>query len=414
MMNKPRSWIVLVSVLLISALVATSYNARSAAAAPAAAAPATTTSPAAGAKGGPALELAQTVSAVTGIAISPLLGVSAIGAWQYFKAPSDQRSKLSWYAQPWFWLSGLALVGLVAAKDVLGAATPPGLKKPIDVAETLENKVSALVATGALIPMIGSFLHAAGGSPSSALPFHVGGMAVADGSILLQIAATPFALAAYAVVWLAAHSIQVLILLSPWGVVDVALKSMRTALLSALAGIAYIDPWIGAALSVVLIVLAYFIAGWSFRLSVAGWVYCWDFLTLRRARFTPAPKENWAFAAHAIDEVPIRTYGRLLKNSDGVLEFRYRPWLFLAEKTKQVPGKEFAVGRALFHPTLEVVQGEDSEKLFNFPPRFRTHEEELAKAYSLEVREVGLLGGVKAIGHWISQLFGISGSPARG
>ena len=405
-MKSSRPWVILFLVALLASLITASYNARSAT-------PSSISTPSAksGAKGGPALELAQTVSAVTGIAISPLLGVSAMGAWQYFRAPADKRSTLSWYAQPWFWLSGLALVGLVAAKDVLGAATPPGLKKPIDVAEALENKISGLVAAGALIPMIGSFLHASG-VPQTGLPIHIGGMAFVDGSMLLQIAATPFALAAYAVVWMAAHSIQVLILLSPLGIIDVILKSMRTALLSALAGIAYIDPWIGAALSVALILVAYLIAGWSFRLSITGWVYCWDFLSFRWARFTPSEKENWAFASQAIDEVPIRTYGRLVKNSAGQVEFHYRPLLFLAEKVKTLASGQLVIGRALFHPTLEALQGEDTHRLFNFPPRFQTHEKELSKAYSIPVQEVGLLGATKAIAHWLSQLFGFSRSPA--
>ena len=355
-----------------------------------------------------ALEIAQTVSAVTGIAISPLLGVGAVGCYQYVR--SSDRSKLSWYAQPWFFLPALALVGLVAAKDVLGAATPPGLKKPIDVAETLENKVSGIVATGAIVPMIGNFLHAA--VPHSGLDIGSLHLAAIDATPLLQILATPFALAAYAIVWMAAHSIQVLILLSPWGVVDVVLKSIRTALLSALAGIAYINPWLGAALSILLILLAYFIAGWSFRLTTYGTVFCWDFFTFRRTRFTPGTGENWAFAARAIGEVPIRTYGRLRKASGGGLEFSYRPWLFLAEKRESLPAGSLVVGRALHHPTLESVAEGSERRLFNFPPRFRGHEEALAQAYGLKISDIGLLGGLKAIGHWLRELFGVGGAAA--
>jgi hypothetical protein len=352
-----------------------------------------------------ALELAQTVTAVTGIAISPLLGVGAVGCYQYVKAPSADRGKLSWYAQPWFFVPALLVVGLLAAKDVLGVATPPGLKKPIDVAETLENKVSGLVATGAIVPMIGTFLRAAG--PVTGLdpgPLH---LAAVDLTPLLQIAATPFALAAYAVVWLAAHTVHVLILLSPWGVVDAVLKGIRTALLSALTGISLIDPWIGALLSVVLIVIAYFIAGWSFRLSRYGSVFCWDFFSLRRLRFKPSTGENWGFAARAMGEVPIRTYGRLRRTEAGKLEFAYRPWLFLAEKVHPLAEGSHAVGRALLHPTLETAAGDSHRTLFNFPPRYRGHEEELARAYGVPLLDVGLLGGLRAIGSGLRELVGL-------
>ena len=54
---------------------------------------------------GPGLALAQTISTVTGVAISPLIGVGALGAWQWFGAKTDeQKANLSWYAQVWFWL----------------------------------------------------------------------------------------------------------------------------------------------------------------------------------------------------------------------------------------------------------------------------------------------------------------------
>ena len=60
-----------------------------------------------GVKSSPGLDAAQAISTITGVAISPLLGVSAVGAWQWFKCAPEKRARLSWYAQPWFWLRGL-------------------------------------------------------------------------------------------------------------------------------------------------------------------------------------------------------------------------------------------------------------------------------------------------------------------
>jgi hypothetical protein len=86
----------------------------------------------------PGTAAAETISQVTGIAISPLLGTAGIGAVRYFRTPEAQRDKLSWYAQPWFWGPALALIALVALKDSVGTALPPALKKPFDVAEVFE------------------------------------------------------------------------------------------------------------------------------------------------------------------------------------------------------------------------------------------------------------------------------------
>ena len=59
----------------------------------------------------------------------------------------------------------------------------------------------------------------------------------------------------------------------------------RTALLGLVTVTATLNPWLGALLSVVVIVVAYLVAGWAFRLTVFGSVFCWDFLSGRRKSF---------------------------------------------------------------------------------------------------------------------------------
>src|SRR5690349_11492621 len=66
----------------------------------------------------PAAPIASAISTVTGIAISPLLGTSAYGAYKYFTAKDDAaRAALPWYAKMSFWLPALGLVVLCALKD---------------------------------------------------------------------------------------------------------------------------------------------------------------------------------------------------------------------------------------------------------------------------------------------------------
>src|ERR1043166_1987563 len=58
----------------------------------------------------PGVEVAQAISTITGVAISPLMGVSGVGAWKYYHTPPAQRTKLPWYAQPWFWGPAILVV----------------------------------------------------------------------------------------------------------------------------------------------------------------------------------------------------------------------------------------------------------------------------------------------------------------
>src|SRR5262245_38606238 len=62
------------------------------------------------AKPTPGVEAAQAISTITGVAISPLLGVGAVGAVKYYRTPEAARGRLPWFAQPWFFVPALVLV----------------------------------------------------------------------------------------------------------------------------------------------------------------------------------------------------------------------------------------------------------------------------------------------------------------
>ena len=354
----------------------------------------------ASAKKAPGVELAQTLSLITGVAISPLLGVSAVGAWTYFEAPPEKRANLPWYANPAFWIPALVLVGFVAAKDILGTAAPTALKKPFDIAETIENKVSGLIAAGAFVPLVASVSNT---FKTDGSMFNSMGLAAIDLSWLGNLITVPVAMLIFFFVFLLGHAINVLILLSPFTTVDTALKSARLALLMSVPATSYINPWFGALWALVIILVAYLVAGWTFRLSHFGTVFVWDYFTLRRKRFQPDPKANKLFLARAVNKVPIRTYGKLVKNDQGKLVLNYRPWLVLPLRTLELPEGHYEAGRGAFYSEIMRVEGEEAKTILLLPPRYRGHEDELVKIYGLAgARDVGLL----AAWAWLKSVFG--------
>lgn len=365
----------------------------------------------------PGLELAALATQVTGIAISPLLGVSAVGAYQYFAADTaEAKARLPWFAQPSFWILGLLLVAAVAAKDAAGAALPPGWKKPLDIAETIENKASGLVAAGAVIPSLvtlGSKLIMDSSGLGGVVEIHSTGLAMLpvaafDTSWLLSLLMVPLSVAVFAVVWLASHAINVLILLSPWGAIDAALKGVRASLLGLVTATAWIDPVVGATLSVVIIVIAYFAAGWAFRLMVFGTVFCWDFFTLRRKRFQLLADGNKLFTGSRFEGVPPRTYGRLCQAADGTLTLKFRPWLFLAQREVPVPREGLVVGRGVFYSEVlgHDAKTDKNRTLLLLPPRYLGQEELFARTYHISgTCEVGL----RRAWSWIKEALGFGG-----
>jgi hypothetical protein len=343
---------------------------------------------------------AVALTKITGIAISPMLGVGAVGAYDYFTCPKGQADQLPWYAQIHFWLPALLLVGVVAFKDVAGAALPPGWKKPLDVAETVESKISGLVAAGAIVPSIAAIF---GSTLTSSADPHViqAGILGISFAPLLNVLTIPFALTAFVLVWLVGHVINVLILISPWGAIDAGLKAARTSLLGLLVIVHKIDPVWGAVFSLIIIVIAYFIAGWSFRMMFFGTVFTWDFVLRRRKRFTPDPKTNWMFTGRKLEKTPIRTYGKVTTAEDGTLRFDYRPWLFLPARTVTLPTGQYAIGRGLFYPEIMTVEGEKRKTLLSMPPRYKKHEEEIGRIYGInDIRDTGLLKGLKSFWRW--------------
>ncbi len=350
----------------------------------------------------PGLELAALATQVTGIAISPMLGVSAVGAYQWMQAGTpEEKAALPWFANPSFWALGILMVGAVAAKDAFGATLPPGWKKPLDILETIENKASGLVAAGAVVPSLvtlGSKMIMNSSGLGASVDFHVTGLAMLpvatfDTSWLLSILMVPLSVAVFGVVWLSSHAITVLILLSPWGAIDAVFKGLRTSLLGLVTATAWIDPVVGATLSVIIILLAWLMAGWAFRLTVFGSVFCWDFFTVRRKRFQVLADGNKVFTGDEIAGVPRRTYGRLHQAADGALTLKFRPWLVLPAREVAVPREGLVVGRGVFYSEVlgHDAKTDKNRTLLLLPPRYLGHEELFARTYHISgTCEVGL------------------------
>ena len=345
---------------------------------------------------------AQTLSMITGVAISPLMGVGGVGAWQWWEAKTpEEKAKLNWYANPLFWAPALLLVGLCFLKDSAGVVVPPMLKKPFDVAETIEHKVSGLVATGAFVPIAASIFHAA--TPAPGASFSVAGFAAIDLSWLYNALMVPIAMVAFFIVFLASNAINILILLSPFGAVDAALKAFRTSIIASVAVTSFANPWVGAAWALVVILISWLIAGWSFRLSHFGMSFIWDFISGRSRRFTPDTVANKVFLGRKIDYVPARTYGKLSRDEKGHLVLKYRPWLVFGERTLTLPVGEYAAGKGMFFSEILQLEGDKTKIALLLPPRYRSHEEELVAIYGLAgVRDTGLL----AAWSWVKSMLG--------
>lgn len=362
----------------------------------------------------PGVSLSQGISEITGVAISPLMGVSVVGAWTYYKEEPHLRHRLPWYCHPGVWGTGLALLAICFLKDFLGAAAPPLVKKPLDFLELFENKVSALVASAAFVPLVAlAMAHFNQAQPQVVNDFAGSGLAViplaswVDLSVHTPWITIPVSLVAFAVVWLSAHAINVLIALSPFGIVDAGLKLIKLGLMALVVGATFIHPYAGAAVSLVLILIGFFVAGWSFRLTLFGTLMGADFLLNRRAEAADLKAGVRGFLARRTQGVPVRTSGRLRHDASGGLVFSYHPWLVLPERqiSLAVEDAHKVICKGVLHPSL--AHREDSvsastRSALILLPRYRGLEDMIARHFGCqEVMDGALIRGFKAMRQWL-------------
>ena len=325
----------------------------------------------------PGVDLAEGISQITGTAVSPLLGVSAIGTWTYFSTAAEHRDQLPWYCQPLAWGIGFSVLALCFAKDSLGIALPPLVKKPLDFLELFENKASAAIASTAFVPLIAAQMSQRVAA-SRAAATETASFMSGEGTLLasapmptlsaLPLLETwllvPLAIFGFLVVWLLGHAINVLMLLSPFGIVDAFLKFIRLLAIAVIVTITAIFPTLGVILCLALIVIAALLAPAAFRLAAFGSLMGGDYLVSLVRRKKKCGETVRGFLARKTEHrLKARSFGKLECDHEGQLSFVSR-WLFIGPRRRVVLSEESgsaSLNRGLLFPSLAILEHESQD-----------------------------------------------------
>ena len=377
----------------------------------------------------PGVSLAEGITEVTGVAISPLLGISAVGAWKYWRTAVEARVHLPWYCQPWAWGTGIGLIALCFCKDLFGAAVPGILKKPLDWVELFENKVSALVASAAFVPLVALAMseyqriqpeqaaNALAGSGLAMTPL----AAMLDASLQSPWITVPLSLALFAVVWLTSHAVHVLIALSPFGIVDTGLKLAKLGVLTLLTACAAmihtVSPIPALVLCGIIAIISALLARWSFRLLVFGSVMVSDLLFGKKSSTDEIRTAGTgAFLARCHQGIPSRSYGRIETDASGHAFFIRRPWLVLPPRRVPLPADGLVLCKGILHPSLGHRSAPDAKpvRLCYLLPRYRGVEDSLAaRLRCTETLDSALVRGFKAIRQWFTDVTAFAAETAQ-
>jgi len=340
-------------------------------------------------------EVSSAVATVTSTAISPLLGVCLLGIYDYTRTAPEARAALPFYSRPHFWIPIGILLLLIFFKDSVGGAVPL-LKKPLDAVEVLivnkaalillafpvmYHEVARLTGIRDIASLVVPPVYA---STPGALETagHIGTAAA------MLLAGTIITL----VVWVVGHAANVLALLSPVPYFDLGVKLFRAAILLTVVGCAIVNPTLGLIASLIVIGVSAILFWFALRLLILGSVFALDVLALAIAGRTASPGTSIrAFTMGKIQGIPRRTLGRLSRDANGILEFRYPRMMFgPARRVRLEDAAQYEVGRGLLYPSIVLPKGDTHELQFRLLPRYRGSEEEVRAALGMSaVRDLG-------------------------
>ena len=364
----------------------------------------------------PGVLLSEGISKVTGVAISPLLGVSGVGAWQYFRTPKNLRDQLPWFCHPIAWGIGAGILLLCFLKDALGTALPAFLKKPFDVVEVFEDKLSAVLAVSTVVPFTAMQIANQLGNPvleptTALTQIESGTLASAVPSILGQtgnnFVVIPVLLLSFGVVWLLSHALTVLILLSPFPALDALLKAIRLGFLALLTVVSLINPIIGAILCLGIIAIAAWLAPRSFRICFFGSVMSIDFLSSLAIK-SKIPTETKGFLARPDgNNLPVRAYGTLQTEDDGSVSFRSRRFFFGPVRSFSL-ANPIIITKGILFPSIVTPKPAETgyHEVIHLLPKYRHHIKKIASTLKVsEVLDPTAIRGLKTMKSWLQSLW---------
>jgi hypothetical protein len=181
------------------------------------------------------------------------------------------------------------------------------------------------------------------------------------------------------VVWVVGHAADVLALLSPVPFLDLLVKCSRAAVMLTVAGCSILSPTLGLIASGVVIGICALLFWLALRVLILGTVFAWDVLSLKKE----APRDAVrAFTIGKIQGMPRLTLGKLTRDPNGILEFRYR-----ARRIRLEDASAYEVTRGVLYPTVLL----QSKLQFRLLPRYRGSEEAVRAALGLScVKDTGL------------------------
>ena len=347
--------------------------------------------------------ISEELSEMTGKAVTPLLGMTVIGVFRNFCTEGEDKTLLPWYYQTEFLIFIFGLLLMVTLKDTVLAPLGP-LKKPLDALAEILHGITGLVALPTTVAYFGDSLsYPIAENLASLTNWILPSAYAAEGSVLNSVSdsflffgqtiGVAIGLVSFISIWMLGNIVEILIFLCPISFVDTILAGVRSTVISFILLLTCINPIFGGMLALIILLVSFGIFGWSFRLLTYGIVNCGDLIT-RKWRTVKLDKPGiLAFSGKKVPRLKSCLLGRIYADQEGIV-FTYYPYLVLPKKqislsTQVSNDSEINVVSGPLTPSLVQVNSlsGSSLRLFDLPPRYRTHEYSVADYLNLRVHQ---------------------------
>ncbi|UUO05272.1 hypothetical protein M4951_18050 [Blastopirellula sp. J2-11] len=303
----------------------------------------------------------ENVVGVTATGLSPLMVLSVTGPIVYFTTDSADRGELFFFYQPWFWIITAICSLIVILKDTI-LTFASYLKTPLDVLGSLFHFVGFLFGFRLIIYLLGADL---GTDPSLAEKF-------------LTYLTIVVMLGFYAAIWIFGNLVEVIILLSPFPLVDTTLRFSRIAMVVVMYVLCWIHPLLGLMFALPILIIAALTLNRSLQALKLSARISWDLIAWRRYPLSPETTSLTAFTVVSLPRTPWFTLGQLVKKENG-WHFRYRRFLIGPCVDNLVDLTNLQIAKGTLSSLAVQKQEERSRVILRFPPGYRGQEETLAQ-----------------------------------
>lgn len=366
--------------------------------------------------------IALEISKVTGFAISPILGISVLGAYTYYTTPPAERGQVPWHARVEFWGPLLAVLLGIILKDSSKVALPKVIMMPLDAIETLlEKNVSAVLGLLVILSSITGRgmeqLQLAGHEARFSLvstayaDISAGTVAPASTGVIELGMLTMLVTVVFGLVWVVSQSFNFLIFLCPSSWLDLLLTTFKNTIIAVLLGATLIHPFLGLLVSGIIIAISVFLFAKSYRFVIFGTMFSSDILLKKYNKDQVKSTHIKAFSSSALSDIPSLSYGKL-SAQNSKLVFHYRPWLVMPGKSVSTSYdcEECNAGIGTLSPVIVMTGKNDNSNivLFRLRPLYKSHEDIVAEKLGLRgIKDVAFGKSLRDGYNWLKEQLGL-------